>query len=159
MGRIAAGTPVVAADSGVRRVAAGAQARRQPPGAPEQGDPAGAGCFLAAVRCISMQPACLLNARGHGVHRKLKPPYCRYPDGMRHQRLESLAVEGFTSIVSAALTLRDVNVLVGANGAGKSNFIRALGMLGRIVDGRYVRGPGQRRKKRPASRRSGRCPG
>jgi predicted ATPase len=28
-----------------------------------------------------------------------------------------------------------VNVLVGANGAGKSNFIRALGMLGRIVDG------------------------
>jgi predicted ATPase len=33
------------------------------------------------------------------------------------------------------LTLHDLNVLVGANGAGKSNFIRALSMLGRIVDG------------------------
>ena len=53
---------------------------------------------------------------------------------MRHQRLESFLVEGFTSIRSAALTLSEINVLVGANGAGKSNFIRALGMLGRIVD-------------------------
>ena len=44
-------------------------------------------------------------------------------------------MEGFTSIRSAALELNDVNVLVGANGAGKSNLIRALGMLGRIVDG------------------------
>ena len=52
---------------------------------------------------------------------------------MRHQRLKSVVVEGFTSIRSAALN--DVNVLVGANGAGKSNFIRALSMLGRIVDG------------------------
>ena len=43
-------------------------------------------------------------------------------------------MEGFTSIRSASLTLNDVNVLVGANGAGKSNFIRALGVLGRIVD-------------------------
>lgn len=54
---------------------------------------------------------------------------------MRHQRLESVVVEGFTSIRSAALTLQDLNVLVGANGAGKSNFIRALSLLGRIVDG------------------------
>jgi predicted ATPase len=53
---------------------------------------------------------------------------------MKHQRLSSVAVKGFTSIRSAALTLNDLNVLVGANGAGKSNFIRALGMLGRIVD-------------------------
>src|SRR5260370_3146371 len=54
---------------------------------------------------------------------------------MAHQRLRSVVVEGFTSIRSATLELRDINVLVGANGAGKSNFIRALGMLGRIVDG------------------------
>jgi predicted ATPase len=53
---------------------------------------------------------------------------------MRHQRLKSVVVEGFTSIRSVTLTLHDLNVLVGANGAGKSNFIRALGMLGRIVD-------------------------
>jgi len=44
-------------------------------------------------------------------------------------------VEGFTSIRSASLVLDDVNVLVGANGAGKSNLIRALGLLGRIIDG------------------------
>jgi predicted ATPase len=54
---------------------------------------------------------------------------------MRHQRLRSVVVEGFTSIGSASLALNDVNVLVGANGAGKSNLIRALGLLGRIVDG------------------------
>jgi len=54
---------------------------------------------------------------------------------MKHQNLESIVVEGFTSIRSAAVKLRDLNVLVGANGAGKSNFIAALGMLGRIVDG------------------------
>jgi predicted ATPase len=54
---------------------------------------------------------------------------------MNHQRLESILVEGFTSIRSARVKLRDLNVLVGANGAGKSNFIGALGMLGRIVDG------------------------
>jgi predicted ATPase len=54
---------------------------------------------------------------------------------MRHQRLRSVVVEGLTSIRVAELALKDVNVLVGANGAGKSNFIRALGMLGRIVDG------------------------
>jgi predicted ATPase len=59
---------------------------------------------------------------------------CRYSDRMRHQRLKSVVVEGFTSIRSAALTLNDVNVLVGANGAGKSNLIRALSVLGRIID-------------------------
>jgi predicted ATPase len=66
--------------------------------------------------------------------RKLVPPYCRYSDRMRHQRLKSVVVEGFTSIRSAALTLNDVNVLVGANGAGKSNFIRALSVLRQIVE-------------------------
>jgi predicted ATPase len=54
---------------------------------------------------------------------------------MRHQRLKSVVVEGFTSIRSATLALNDINVLVGANGAGKSNLIRALSVLGRIVDG------------------------
>jgi predicted ATPase len=34
-----------------------------------------------------------------------------------------------------AVKLRDLNVLVGANGAGKSNLIRVLEMAGRIIDG------------------------
>jgi predicted ATPase len=53
---------------------------------------------------------------------------------MKHQRLESIVVEGFTSIRSATVKFRDLNVLVGANGSGKSNLIALLGMLGRIVD-------------------------
>lgn len=54
---------------------------------------------------------------------------------MKAQTIDSIDVEGFTSIKSAVIRLHDLNLLVGANGAGKSNFIRALGMLGRIVDG------------------------
>ncbi|GIH73016.1 AAA family ATPase [Sphaerimonospora thailandensis] len=54
---------------------------------------------------------------------------------MARRRLQSITVEGYTSIRSACVELRDLNVLVGANGAGKSNFISALAMLGRIVDG------------------------
>lgn len=49
-------------------------------------------------------------------------------------RLAKIEVEGFTSIRSAAVELGPLNVLVGANGAGKSNFVQALGLLGRIVD-------------------------
>lgn len=50
-------------------------------------------------------------------------------------QLKSIEIEGFTSIGSATVRLSDLNVLVGANGAGKSNFIHALELLGRIVDG------------------------
>jgi predicted ATPase len=58
-----------------------------------------------------------------------------YADLMKGQKIDSINVEGFTSIKSAAVHLHKLNLLVGANGAGKSNFVRALGMLGRIVDG------------------------
>lgn len=54
---------------------------------------------------------------------------------MADQRLTSIEVEGFTSIRSARVELGAMNVLVGANGAGKSNFIQLFGMLSRIVDG------------------------
>lgn len=54
---------------------------------------------------------------------------------MTRHRLQSITVKGYTSIRSAQVELRDLNVLIGANGAGKSNFIAALALLGRIVDG------------------------
>ncbi|GLU47977.1 AAA family ATPase [Nocardiopsis ansamitocini] len=54
---------------------------------------------------------------------------------MTRRRLEAITIEGFTSLRSSTVELRDLNVLVGANGAGKSNFVSALAMLGRIVDG------------------------
>jgi predicted ATPase len=50
-------------------------------------------------------------------------------------KLRRIHIEGLTSIYEAAVELRDINVLVGANGAGKSNLIRALELVGRIVDG------------------------
>ncbi|MBB6170060.1 putative ATPase [Nocardiopsis mwathae] len=53
---------------------------------------------------------------------------------MERRRLRALTVEGFTSIRSATVELGSLNVLVGANGAGKSNLIAALAMLGRIAD-------------------------
>ncbi|SDG28623.1 Predicted ATPase [Sinosporangium album] len=53
---------------------------------------------------------------------------------MTRRRLRSIAIEGHTSIESAKVPLSDLNILIGANGAGKSNFISALALLGRLVD-------------------------
>lgn len=55
--------------------------------------------------------------------------------GMTRQKFRTILVEGFTSIREASIELNGLNVLVGANGAGKSNLIKAFGMLGRIIDG------------------------
>jgi predicted ATPase len=52
------------------------------------------------------------------------------------ERIKAVAVRGHTSIRHVALELRDLNVLIGANGAGKSNFVRALGMFGQIASRR-----------------------
>jgi predicted ATPase len=54
---------------------------------------------------------------------------------MTRQRLRTILVEGFTSIREASVKLSNLNVLIGANGAGKSNLIKALEMLGQIMDG------------------------
>ncbi|HTI19689.1 MAG TPA: AAA family ATPase [Kutzneria sp.] len=51
---------------------------------------------------------------------------------MSRQLVRSLRVAGFLSIREAEVELRALNVLVGANGAGKSNFIRAIELLGRV---------------------------
>lgn len=53
---------------------------------------------------------------------------------MPGQPLKTIHIEGFTSIRSATVELGRLNILIGANGAGKSNFVQALAMLGRIVD-------------------------
>lgn len=54
---------------------------------------------------------------------------------MTSQSLKKIQVEGFTSIRSATVELGRLNILVGANGAGKSNFVQALELLGRIIEG------------------------
>ncbi|OLZ50347.1 chromosome segregation protein SMC [Amycolatopsis keratiniphila subsp. nogabecina] len=54
---------------------------------------------------------------------------------MEHQQLTSIEIENFTSIRSARVDLGPLNVLIGANGAGKSNLIQAFELLGHIGDG------------------------
>ena len=50
--------------------------------------------------------------------------------------LDRFEISGFRSIEAVDLTLRPLNVLIGANGAGKSNLIGAFGLLKEIVDQR-----------------------
>lgn len=51
--------------------------------------------------------------------------------------LDRVEVEGFKSIRSLALDLRPLNVLIGANGAGKSNLISLFRLLNRMVEGGF----------------------
>lgn len=50
--------------------------------------------------------------------------------------VEKITIEGFKSIANAEVELRPVNVLIGANGSGKSNFIGAFAFLQAIRAGR-----------------------
>ncbi|QAT88991.1 hypothetical protein EJ065_7469 [Corallococcus coralloides] len=50
--------------------------------------------------------------------------------------LERIEIAGFKSIREMALDLRPINVLIGANGAGKSNFISVFTLLQRMREGR-----------------------
>lgn len=48
--------------------------------------------------------------------------------------LEKIQIEGFKSIRKMVLELRPLNVLIGANGAGKSNFIAAFKFLNELIN-------------------------
>jgi predicted ATPase len=64
--------------------------------------------------------------------------------------LYTISVEGFKSIRKLEnLELGQVNVFVGANGSGKSNFLEALGVLGAAAGGRVDDQALQRRGVRP----------
>lgn len=47
--------------------------------------------------------------------------------------LRKIKIEGFKSIENAEIRLDDLNVVIGANGSGKSNFIGAFGLLERVL--------------------------
>ncbi|HEX7190357.1 MAG TPA: AAA family ATPase, partial [Thermoanaerobaculia bacterium] len=52
-------------------------------------------------------------------------------------RLREISIYGFKSIRALErLTLANLNVLIGANGAGKSNFVSLFRMLSEMLDGR-----------------------
>lgn len=73
-------------------------------------------------------------------------PHRRQRDGYRHEhrqrlvgKLDSVTIKGFKSIKDATLNLRDINILVGANGAGKSNFLCFFDMLSWMIKGVKLR--------------------
>ncbi|MDE2686261.1 MAG: AAA family ATPase [Chloroflexota bacterium] len=49
--------------------------------------------------------------------------------------LEKISIKGFKSIRDVEVELRDINVLIGANGSGKSNFLEVLSFLQAIRAG------------------------
>lgn len=51
-------------------------------------------------------------------------------------RLRQIEIKGFKSIVDQRLTLGRVNCFIGANGAGKSNVLEAIGVLSAAASGR-----------------------
>ena len=60
-------------------------------------------------------------------------------------KLGGVHIEGFKSIAHTRQELRPLNVLIGANGSGKSNFIDAIALLRTVVQGqlpRYVKQAG-----------------
>jgi predicted ATPase len=55
---------------------------------------------------------------------------------MMRMPITSMHIEGFKSIRTADLELRSLNVLIGANGAGKSNFVELFRLLNQMIEGR-----------------------
>src|SRR5947207_15874193 len=50
--------------------------------------------------------------------------------------LQKVEIKGYRSIKDATLDLRPLNILIGANGAGKSNFVSFFKMLNEMMGGR-----------------------
>jgi predicted ATPase len=65
------------------------------------------------------------------------PFLVRRAKDMPSNALDYITVRGFKSITSVeALQLRPINVLIGSNGAGKSNFIGIFAFLHEVREGR-----------------------
>lgn len=60
-------------------------------------------------------------------------------------RIDKIEISGFKSIANLKLDIKDINVLIGGNGSGKSNFIGVFKFLREITEGRletYVKTSG-----------------
>ena len=49
--------------------------------------------------------------------------------------IKTLSIQGYRSIQNMRLTMEDINVIVGANGCGKSNLYKAVHLLAKAVNG------------------------
>lgn len=56
---------------------------------------------------------------------------------MNSKQITKIEIEGFKSIEHCELTLGMVNVLIGSNGSGKTNFISLFRMLQSMIDGEF----------------------
>ena len=63
--------------------------------------------------------------------------------------IKTLEITSFKSLAAVEVELGQVNVLVGANGVGKSNLLEAIGVLGAAADGRVEDASLLRRGVRP----------
>jgi len=78
-------------------------------------------------------------------------------------KLREISIAGYKSIRDARVELRDINILIGANGAGKSNLVSAFGLLHDLVEGQLgihglpdaLRGATRRRPHRNKARNRG----
>ena len=52
------------------------------------------------------------------------------------QKLKRIKIQGFRSIKEMTLELRPLNILIGANGAGKSNLIAFFKLVNELMGGR-----------------------
>ena len=52
------------------------------------------------------------------------------------QRLEKIHIKGFKSIKTLDLSIKNLNVLIGSNGSGKSNFISVFKFLRQLAEQR-----------------------
>ena len=55
-------------------------------------------------------------------------------DDIREKQISRIVIEGYKSIEKCDLELNRLNILIGANGAGKSNLISFFKLIGKIVD-------------------------
>lgn len=54
------------------------------------------------------------------------------------QPIDRLQIKGFKSIQSLDIELKSMNVLIGSNGSGKSNFVSYFRMLSHLIEGRLA---------------------
>lgn len=52
---------------------------------------------------------------------------------IRHGQLSRISIAGYKSIKKCSLELNSINVLIGSNGSGKSNFISAFTLLQSVL--------------------------
>ena len=59
-------------------------------------------------------------------------------------QLKRVIIKGLKSIKNCNLELKNINVLIGSNGAGKSNFILAFNLLQSVLDRNLARYAGKK---------------